>query len=80
MARDWLHVTYINVTVLGFPGLDRRFEPLISDSAVDGEEEAGGGDGDKLAVWWQYIQAVQDGLPNDLQVRVDRDCSYGVCE
>ncbi|CAN0299386.1 unnamed protein product, partial [Laminaria digitata] len=46
--------------------LARRFEPLVSDSADDGDELAGS-DGDQLAVWWQYIQAVQDSLPNDQQ-------------
>lgn len=51
--------------------LVRRFEPLIADSAEDGEELAAVGNGDKLTVWWQYIQAVQDYVPNDQQVRLD---------
>lgn len=59
------------MTALRFILLVRRFEPLVSDSADDGDELAGS-DGDQLAVWWQYIQAVQDSLPNDQQVLVPR--------
>lgn len=47
--------------------LVRRFEPLICEDGEDGEEPVGG-EGDKLAVWWQYIQTVQDSLPNDQKV------------
>lgn len=40
------------------------------------DKEGGGGDGDgngngendKLAIWWRYIQAVQNKLPSDEQV------------
>lgn len=37
----------------------------------EGGHAEGGGEGagvDKLAIWWQYIQAVQDKLPSDQQV------------
>lgn len=67
------------VIAVFLPSESRHFEPLIADSAPDprakenGEEGREGGGGevveDKLAIWWQYIQAVQDKLPSDQQVQ-----------
>lgn len=33
-----------------------------------GEQATGAGAADPLAIWWEYIQAVQDNLPADQQV------------
>ncbi|CAN0111131.1 unnamed protein product, partial [Ectocarpus fasciculatus] len=59
----------------------RHFEPLIADTESETggpqneEKDSGGGGGeeeeDKLAIWWQYIQAVQDKLPSDQQEQFD---------
>lgn len=54
-----------------------KYEPLIEeagDGNVDellelaGEQATGAGAADPLAIWWEYIQAVQDSLPADQQV------------
>lgn len=45
---------------------DRRvIKEAIQEETGEGRE----GGNDKLAIWWQYIQAVQDKLPSDEQVR-----------
>ena len=50
------------MTALGFVSVFSRFEPLISDSAEDGEEPAGG-DGDELAVWCQSFALSRTTYP-----------------